>query len=84
MTLLNEVRAILFAEWDPIGVNQEPACRNEYDSYAPAICRMLQQGKPENEIASHLGELMRVSMGLSRVNDEHNRKVAKRLLGLMK
>jgi hypothetical protein len=37
--LLLAVREILFREWDPIGVKDDEWCRNEYDSYAPTICR---------------------------------------------
>ena len=81
--LLLAVRNVLFREWDPIGVNTNELCRDEYDSYAPTICRWLRQGTDEYKLANHLGQLQRVSMGMSRINEELNRWVASRLLELV-
>jgi hypothetical protein len=36
--LLVAVQEVLIREWDPIGVKDSELCRDEYDSYAPAIC----------------------------------------------
>ena len=83
-TLLHAVQEIVFREWDPIGVNDNPACRDEYDSYAPTICRYLLGGADEHKIARHLSQLQTVSMGLSVVDEEHNPRVANRLLGLVR
>jgi hypothetical protein len=81
--LLFAVRDILLHEWDPIGVNDEELCLDEYDSYAPAICRWLREGVDEHRLSNHLGELQRVSMGLSSIDEGLNRRVARRLLGLL-
>lgn len=47
--LLEDVKDILFHEWDPIGVNDNPLCRNEYDSYATTIVRYLREGADEKK-----------------------------------
>jgi hypothetical protein len=35
--LLQAVREVLFREWDPIGVNDNPLAGDEYDHYAPNL-----------------------------------------------
>lgn len=78
--MIQQVRDVLFREWDPIGVNANEQSRDEYASYAPGICRLLREGVDEYRLAAHLGQLMRVSMGLSRIDEERNRRIARRLL----
>jgi hypothetical protein len=41
--LLLAVQEVLFREWDPIGINDDDLCRNEYDAYASTICRWLRE-----------------------------------------
>ena len=80
--LLLAVQDVLFREWDPIGVNGNESCRNEYDSYAPTICRWLREGVDEHKLANHLAHLQRVSMGMSFIDVELHRRVARRLIEL--
>jgi hypothetical protein len=81
--LLARVREILFREWDPIGVKGYEACRDEYDSYAPTLVRHLREGADEHRIAAHLTRLARDAMGLSVVDQERDRRVARRLLDIL-
>ncbi len=81
--LLVAVREILFREWDPIGVNDHPLCINEYDSYAPTICRMLRNGADEYKLTAHLRRLQDDSMGMPGNNEDLHRRVAKRLIALV-
>jgi hypothetical protein len=81
--LYQAVRDILFREWDPIGINANSALADEYDSYAPGICRLLQAGADEWKLANHLCQLQTVSMGLSHVDEEHNCRIARRLRALV-
>lgn len=81
--LLSAVQDVLFREWDPIGVNSNAFCRNEYDSYAPTICDYLRDGVDEYKLATHLSQLQRVSMGLSRIDEDLNRNAARKLLALL-
>jgi hypothetical protein len=82
--LLLPVRDVLFREWDPIGVNDNESCRDEYDSYAPTICRWLRQGVDEHKLANHLSQLQKVSMGMLTIDEELHRRVARRLIELAK
>jgi hypothetical protein len=82
--LREAVRVVLLREWDPLGVRDKPMCCGEYDSYAPAIGRLLQAGVDEFRLAAHLGQLQRVAMGLSLVDEERNRAVARRLRSLLR
>lgn len=81
-SMLPAVREILFREWDPIGVNDNPNCRDEYDSYGPTICRMLDENVDERRLAAHLSRLQRESMRMSVIDEELHRRVARRLIGL--
>jgi hypothetical protein len=80
--LLTAVQRVLFDEWDPIGINKHAQCRDEYDNYAPAICRWLREGVDEHRLAAHLSQIQRVSMGMTVINEELHRRVARRLLEL--
>jgi hypothetical protein len=81
--LLLAVQEILFREWDPIGVNGNELCRNEYDSYAPTICRWLREWVDENKLAKHLSQLQRVTMGMSSSDEDLHRRIAWRLIRLV-
>lgn len=83
--LYQAVRGVLFREWDPIGVNDNPLCQDEYDNYAPAICRMLEAGADEVELSAHLGRLRTDAMGLPDGEQQrgHDRHVAGLLCGLV-
>ncbi len=80
--LRDAVRELLFKRWDPIGINDEPLVRNEYDSYAPQIWRMLRDGADETKIAHHQRKLRTNSMGLA-ADDEHDRLIARELIALV-
>lgn len=81
--LLPAVRDILFRVWDPIGVNDNELCRDEYESYAPAVVQLLLSGADEYKLASRLSDFQRVSMGMSVIDEELHRRVARRLLELV-
>ena len=55
-------------DWDPIGVIPELVASgippNEYDSYAPHVLGMLQQGATSDEIRDHLEHTREETMGL--------------------
>ena len=77
------VSDILFREWDPIGVNDNERCRDEYDGYVPSVVQWLLSGADEYKLASLLSEIQRVRMGMSVIDEELHRRVARRLLGLL-
>ena len=82
--LWQAVKEILFREWDPIGINSNPACQDEYDSYVSAIARLLQAESDKYKITEHLSNLRRVNMGLSSTDEERDRHIARRLINLVR
>lgn len=78
------IHDVLLHEWDPIGVGDEPAAKDEYDSYIPEIYRLLTERAELLTIALHLGEIQSVSMGLPvsmglQGDLDKNIRIAKRL-----
>ena len=82
--LWQEVKEVLFQEWDPIGVNSNPECHDEYDSYVGTIVRLLQSEADEYKIAERLHNLRRVGMGLGSADEERDRQIARRLKNLVR
>jgi hypothetical protein len=74
------IRAILVADWDPIGSGVPP---DEYDAYVAGIYRLLEGDADVFKLTAHLGKLERISMGLHE-RPEHNRCVAEKLIKLRK
>ena len=81
--LFPTVQEILFREWDPIGVNDNELCQDEYDCYVPTVVQLLLSGADEYKLALRLSEFQRVSMGMSVIDEKLHRRVARRLLGLL-
>jgi hypothetical protein len=81
--LLPAVSDILFREWDPIGINDNEGCRDEYNGYVPAVVQWLLSGADEYMLASRLSQIQRVGMGMTVIDEELHRRVAHRLLGLV-
>jgi hypothetical protein len=73
------VCAILFDEWDPIGVNGGGP-RDEYDGYAAGLIRAVLDGADEHRLTERLGRLAREAMGLSHIDTARDRRVARRLI----
>lgn len=61
---LRMVRVVLLWAWDPIGVRGIPEAVDEYDSYAPAVLRMLETGASDRHIADYLTSVVRNRMEL--------------------
>jgi hypothetical protein len=70
----NELRLILWAAWDPIGM----VLRDEYDGYVPLIWEMLVGRVSREEIAARLGAIRVEWMGLP-ANPDHDAVVAWKL-----
>jgi hypothetical protein len=59
------IRRALLTEWDPIGVNGVAEAQDEYDSYVPAIYKMLISRKPRHELFDYLWWLETEHMALA-------------------
>jgi hypothetical protein len=82
--LYEEVCAFLFDEWDPIGVKVLGFPRDEYDSYAAGLIRLVLAGADEGQVAARLAELARDQMGLAHVENERDKDIARRLIALVR
>lgn len=80
---LREVRRILLLEWDPIGIYDEPACRDEYDKYADEVLALLERTPRPAVIAGYLAVVQREMMGMDRINEACDEIVAKKLCALV-
>ena len=59
-----EIRSVLMDVWDPIGIKDVGALRDEYDGYIGRIYGLLTSSSDE-EIAAELFRIEREEMGLS-------------------
>jgi hypothetical protein len=59
-----EIRSVLMDVWDPIGVKNVGAARDEYDRYIGRIYGLLRRSSDE-EIAAELLRIEREEMGMS-------------------
>jgi hypothetical protein len=55
---------VLMSQWDPIGVHDEPAAADEYDSYVSGIYDLLNRKASAREIGAHLEKIEKDRMGL--------------------
>lgn len=78
---LKAIQALLWEEWDPIGVNDISTASDEYDRYAGEVYSMLSRGADADEIARHLSWSVRTRMGIG-ASDEDSLKIARRALAI--
>lgn len=79
LALYNAIDEILWKDWDPIGVNDMPEARDEYQSYLPHIFRLAIEGKDAEHISSSLIATIEGNIGLC-ADKEHCLKVAKKIV----
>ncbi len=60
-----DIRRVLMAQWDPIGVKDEPMAADEYDMYLGGIYGLLVQKSQPQTISDHLREIEIKRMGFS-------------------
>jgi hypothetical protein len=71
-----ELRRMLMAEWDPIGVREIPGAADEYDAYLGPIASRLRADATTEEIAAFLTDVEEVGMGLGASDTARRRNVA--------
>ena len=62
--LYEKIDEILWADWDPIGLNNNEDIRDEYSSYVPYIVKLKMSGADIVKISSYLYHLESVVMGM--------------------
>ena len=73
---------ILWADWDPIGIN-DVAPRGEYQDYVTEICSMILQNRPASDIANKLYEIENEIIGVNG-SKEHCLAVANKIMNEIK
>lgn len=51
---LKRIERLLWEEWDPIGLNDNPEWCDEYDTYALKVWGMVRRGDSQGQIADYL------------------------------
>jgi hypothetical protein len=75
-----ELRALVWAHWDPIGLRDEDSPRDEYDAYLGPIASNLRQGADAVAIARLLDGFAVDNMGSS-TNPARSRAAADAIVG---
>jgi hypothetical protein len=61
----DELRALLMAAWDPIGVKHAPIAADEYNSYMLPLARKLREGASADDVAAFLDAVETEEMGFA-------------------
>jgi hypothetical protein len=81
--LRSAIRKILIADWDPIGVMDDPEWpKDEYDRYIGQLYSFLERGESADFIARHLCFVEEKEMGLGAVQPAARLEVAMKLKSL--
>lgn len=65
MELYRRTDEVLHYLWDPIGLSDMPAARDEYEGYLPMVFDLLTKGADPQAIAQFLLGIEREGMGLA-------------------
>jgi len=60
-----EVRRVLMESWDPIGISNQTACLDEYDSYIGGAIGLLLKNASGEELAEYFRRIVQERMELS-------------------
>jgi hypothetical protein len=69
-SIREKVREVLLNSWDPIGINDEPNARNEYDNYIGSIYDLLVNKAPDAALIDYLYWAAHENMGLDAASKE--------------
>ena len=71
--LLRRADEVLHYVWDPIGVSNQPAARDQYFGYLPTVFGMLKDKADPSQIAEHLNAIAAERMGLTHLTEQARR-----------
>ena len=78
-SLYSIIDQILWSDWDPIGINDDPEARDEYQNYLPQVYGLKIKNADQETIANYLFKIETENMGL--IGDfEKCRRVAYKIL----
>ena len=75
LELYRWVDEVLYYVWGPIGISCNPAARDEYQRYLPAVFTLLQEGMGPTSVSEYLDEVVTARMGLT-ARSAHSKSVA--------
>ena len=79
--LYKHIDEILWNDWDPIGVNDTEAARDEYHSYIPSLYEKLIKGCDVKGLSTYLDHIETVNIGLEG-NHQKNIEIAEKLINI--
>lgn len=82
--LKQQISKVLWEVWDPIGVNNTPAARDEYDSYVNQVFEWLTTGDSDDVLAKKLLDIVHDRMELRRATLEHMRPTVAALRSILR
>jgi hypothetical protein len=77
--LFKIVNQILWEDWDPIGINDNPQIHDEYSSYAPQIIKLLIDNKDSKQISKLLAQISNIDLGLGPIPNEAYLGIAQKI-----
>tara|TARA_B100000963_G_scaffold346861_1_gene352573 strand:- start:493 stop:780 length:288 start_codon:yes stop_codon:yes gene_type:complete len=77
--LFKIVNQILWEDWDPIGINDNPQIREEYSGYAPQIIKLLIDNKDSKQISKLLAQISNIDLGLGPIPNEAYLDIAQKI-----
>ena len=60
-----EIRRVLMERWDPIGISDQVACADEYDSYIGGALKLLFENGSDKDLAEYFRQIAREKMELT-------------------
>lgn len=79
--IYRRIDELLWSNWDPIGINDTPEARNEYQSYLPEIFALKINNAGRDKIANSLYKIETNNMGLDG-NIIYCQEIADKILSL--
>lgn len=82
LRIQDAIRQVLFYDWDPIGVSDQPHLNDEYDSYIGPVYRMLSENRSEKALADFLFRTERNDIGVGTTSADRLLPIARKLLSI--
>ena len=79
--MISDIRHLLLADWDPIGIRALAGPEDEYDDYVSAVARLVTERASADALAQYLLRIEAEWMCLA-PHPERARRVAEKLIAL--
>jgi hypothetical protein len=82
LEIQDSIRAVLYEDWDPLGINDHLSTQDEYDAYIAPVYRVLVGNRSVNVLTNMLTRIARDEIGVPVGGVEKLHSVAHKLLKL--